>query len=116
MLKQKTCKKSALIVDDNEDGRKAMSMWLELRGYKVKTIYHHNLDYNHEGYRKRHFDLAIITNISRYYLETYKDIDAQRKIIFSCYEPVVDEAKQKGLEAYLMPVKDLSKILNQGEK
>ena len=102
-------------MDDNEDGRTAMSMSLELRGYNVTTIYSYNLDYNHEGYKKRHFDLAIINILSRYYLETYKDIDAQRKIIFSCYEPVVDEAKQKGLEAYLMPVKDLSKILNQEE-
>lgn len=95
-----TNKVRVLFVDDDEHARSQCKTFLEDYGYELVLA-----DSAEEAkkYSDEQFDIAIIDGLGGRCFELIKEIKAERKVIVSGTEEIVNMAKKQGIKAYLKP-------------
>ena len=90
--------KTALIVEDDKMLLKALAGNLTERGFDVVQVF-----YPFANVPKDRFDFAIVDGLKGYEINVLKNVDAERRVLYSAIDEMVTKAKKIGEEAYLKP-------------
>jgi len=91
-------KKTVLIVEDNASFRASIQNKL-ISKYNCDVSLAASMSHV-KNYGNTHFDFATIDGMDGEWEEIYKEINADRKIVYSFNPEIVSEARSKNIEAY----------------